>query len=260
LNEQFDYLLARSLALRLRGTGSRRDEIIVGLDYAGENLDYFRMRDDDLLPMTPLPSAGRLEHTGAEAFLSLIESQAIPLLERDYRAGPHYRVVMGVSDAGAFALYAFFKDPDLFQAYVAASPSTINVWPYEAMFAQSARHTNSRLFMSVGGDESPRYRRGVRLLADQISSGHYIIGGFMFRELDGMRHSGESSEALARGLQFAFAPIAPESGPVTNQSRDKVRLVGESRPGELCTNHGSWAASLRSYSVARSTPRNEQIC
>ena len=99
------------------------EAIVVGLDYAGDNLDYFSMRDDDLLPMTPLPSAGTLEHTGAEAFLRLIESQAIPLLERDYRADPHYRVLMGVSDGGAFALYALFKDPDLFKAYIAASPS-----------------------------------------------------------------------------------------------------------------------------------------
>jgi hypothetical protein len=46
------------------------EAMIVGLDYAGDNLDYFSMRDDDLLPMMPLPSAGRSQSTGAAAFLA----------------------------------------------------------------------------------------------------------------------------------------------------------------------------------------------
>jgi hypothetical protein len=49
-------------------------------------------------------------------------------------------------------------------------------------------------------------------------------------------------------------------GQCWSQEVSADRTCERSRPGWWCNSHGSWPASLRSYSVAPSTPRNEQIC
>jgi len=95
--------------------------LVVGLGYAGDNLDYDKLRGTDLLPVT---SHGSYETDGAGAkeFLAMIETSAIPLLEKDYHADPAHRYLMGCSAGGAFALYAMLMKPELFQGYVADSP------------------------------------------------------------------------------------------------------------------------------------------
>lgn len=68
-------------------------------------------------PDTNLPSAG-----GASKFLAFIGDELIPEIERRYRTRP-YRVIVGHSLGGLFALHALNERPALFNAYLAISPS-----------------------------------------------------------------------------------------------------------------------------------------
>lgn len=68
------------------------ESIVVGLSYDGENLDYAKMRGMDLEAGT---WHGQFEtEVHAEKFLDLIETQVLPLMEREYRADPGHRYLM----------------------------------------------------------------------------------------------------------------------------------------------------------------------
>jgi predicted alpha/beta superfamily hydrolase len=59
---------------------------------------------------------------GADKFLKFIETELIPKIEKDYRTQP-YRVFAGHSFGGLFAIHVLLTRPEIFNAYIAVSPS-----------------------------------------------------------------------------------------------------------------------------------------
>jgi len=129
------------------------------------------------------------------------------------------RVLAGASLGGLFTLYAMYSKPDLFQAYIAATPAVVvgNGWllGYEDAFAKSGKPLAVRLHVSGGGNESPAFLDGILRLNQRIASRRNPGLAYEFRMIDGERHAGMQLEAYTRGLRFALAPIAPETGPST---------------------------------------------
>jgi predicted alpha/beta superfamily hydrolase len=187
--------------------------IIVGLGYAGENLDYDALRRWEL---PPAPFGGG-ESGHAADFLRTIETEIIPFVEREYRADPSCRVLAGASLGGLFTLYSMYTKPELFQAYIAATPAVAvaNNWlfTYEEAFVKSGRPLKGRLFMAGGGNESPSFLGGILRFNQRIVSRKSAGLAYEFRIIDGERHAGMQLEAYVRGLRFVFAPLAPETGP-----------------------------------------------
>lgn len=188
--------------------------IIVGLGYAGQGLDYHRLRLGDLLPV----EVRNMKETGhAAKFLQTIEEQIVPLIEREYRADPSYRVLAGGSAGGLFTLYAMYAKPTLFNAWVAATPAVFvnNDWllGYEQEFIQAGRQLKGRLFVTVGGNESGDYVASVLRHNLRVASRKHTDLAYDFRIIEGERHSGCQIETYVRGLRFVFQPLAPESGP-----------------------------------------------
>ena len=59
---------------------------------------------------------------GADNFLQFFEQELIPYVEKHYRTQP-YRIFSGHSFGGLFAVNALLNKPELFNAYLAVSPS-----------------------------------------------------------------------------------------------------------------------------------------
>lgn len=66
---------------------------------------------------TPNPTSG-----GSDKFLEFIKTELMPEVEKRYRTAP-YRVFAGHSLGGLLAIYALTSHPDMFNAYIAVSPS-----------------------------------------------------------------------------------------------------------------------------------------
>jgi predicted alpha/beta superfamily hydrolase len=188
--------------------------IIVGLGYAGENLDYGRLRAWELSPV----ALGGDANTGHAAdFLATIETQIIPFVEREYRADPAHRVLAGASLGGLFTLYAMYAKPDLFSAWVAVTPAVAvnDSWllGYEQRFAQAGGVLEGRLFASMGENENPDFLSAILRYNARVASRKYPHLAYQFRIIDGERHAGMQLESYTRGLRFVLAPLAPEQGP-----------------------------------------------
>ena len=178
--------------------------IIVGFGYQGThtNAEYDVLRRPDYAP----PPQGQ-----ADQFLSVVEHEIIPFVEKNYRVDSSYRVLSGNSLGGCFSLYAMLARPGLFQAHVAASPATgKSLFDLEEKFAASKQKLSARLFMTAGEKESPDLIANAVRLSERLASRHY--DGFVssWRLLDGEGHTGTKAETYSRGLRFAFAPIAPK--------------------------------------------------
>ncbi len=190
--------------------------IIVGLGYAGENLDYSRLRNWEL---SPVPFGGGPDTGHAADFLATIETEIIPFVEREYRADPAHRVLAGASLGGLFTLYAMYTRPALFSAWVAVTPAVAvsDGWllGYEEKFAQAGGELKGRLFVSMGENENPAYLSAILRYNSRLASRRYPHLAYQFRIIDGERHAGMQMESYTRGLRFAFAPLAPEQGPGT---------------------------------------------
>lgn len=139
----------------LARTNRMPQSIIVGI----ANTD--RTRD-----LTPSPSAGNRLPTsgGADNFLEFINTELIPFIEQKYRTEP-YRVLIGHSLGGLFAVHTMIHQPDSFNAYIAISPSL--QWADGAAVKQ----------MSKFLDENPDYDGFLYVtIADE--------GGLMRRSFD----------------------------------------------------------------------------
>ncbi len=96
------------------------------------------------------PTAG-----GADNFLKFIETEVIPEIEKRYRVQP-YRVLAGHSFGGLFAVHALLSRPELFNSYVAVSPSL--QWSDDATlkraqeFFKTRKELHATLFASLGNE------------------------------------------------------------------------------------------------------------
>ena len=149
----------------LVNNGRMADMIVVGIT----NTDRTR----DLTPTkatganaAQFPTAG-----GADNFLKFIETEVIPEIEKSYRVQP-YRVLAGHSFGGLFAVHALITRPELFNSYVAVSPSL--QWSDEATlkraeeFLKTRKELRATLFTSLGnepGDIGKAFEQFKQLLA-----------------------------------------------------------------------------------------------
>jgi predicted alpha/beta superfamily hydrolase len=75
------------------------------------------IKNPDGTTVTAFPTSG-----GADRFLDFIQTEPIPEIEKRYRTAP-YRIFAGHSVGGLLAIHALITRPDLFNAYIAVSPS-----------------------------------------------------------------------------------------------------------------------------------------
>lgn len=197
--------------------------IVVGIGYAGENVDYGKERLFELAPsVMKYGFAKGVEHQGgARQFLTALKTEVIPYVENNLRADPSLRVMAGASLGGLFSLFCMYEEPGLFQGIIASSPAVEwdNRWlsRRESELRNAARgddykgtfHVPTRLYMSIGTAEWPEFVGAVKSFNETILSGAYADFAYKFQLIEGERHGGTVAEAFNRGLRFVFEPRMP---------------------------------------------------
>jgi predicted alpha/beta superfamily hydrolase len=114
-------------------------------------------RTRDLTPRSQV--AAEMEsaptHGGADNFLRFVDEELLPWVEQNYRAGP-YRILIGHSFGGLFAINTLVTRPDVFDAYIAISPSL--QWNDQRLvqqaetFFEATDELAASLYMTVGNE------------------------------------------------------------------------------------------------------------
>lgn len=143
----------------LARTGSMPPAIVVGVANTDRTRDLTPGHQDDF------ETSG-----GADAFLSFLAKELLPHVDAKYRTRP-YRVLIGHSFGGLFAVHALSVERPAFQAFLAISPSLWwdNARPVERIKAAmaSTRTWNHRIYATLGdegGNMSTNFDRFVELM------------------------------------------------------------------------------------------------
>lgn len=136
----------------LAENGRMPEMIVVGISNIDRNHDLTPTHTDftENGRQIPIPTSG-----GADKFLEFIETELIPMVESKYRVQP-YRVLAGHSFGGLFAMHAFTTKPDLFNGYIAVSPTL--PWDHDMVVKGTEKLLKERpeldktLFVTLGNE------------------------------------------------------------------------------------------------------------
>lgn len=203
LDGQWDFKLLASVQGGLFYDKAVPEMVIVGITYSGEHPDYDTLRVVDL---TPVATGDHPGSGGGPKFLTFIESELLPMLDREYRIDDSKRVLLGNSLGGLFTVYAMFTRPGLFSDYVASSPAVTYaddaLFATERSFATSGQRLPGHLFIGVGEKEG--LTGPVERFIGVMRDGHYP--GLQFASLVAAEegHAGNKPEVYNRGLRYVF--------------------------------------------------------
>jgi predicted alpha/beta superfamily hydrolase len=159
------------------------------------------------------PTAG-----GADKFLMFIETELIPKIESSFRTQP-YRIFAGHSFGGLFAIHAFLTRPEVFNAYIAVSPSM--QWDDFLLsrraeeFFKDRKELNRTLYFTIaneGGDMLKGFNRFKEILAKNKVKNFEWDSMLMEDEDHGsvvMRSHYNGFRKIFDGWQLALAPNSP---------------------------------------------------
>jgi len=200
--------------------GEFPETIVVGIGYpmheplAEVTKEVQRRRIRDLMPV---PDPAQTEAYGemgggAPAFLTFIQAELIPLIEREYRADSAARVLAGHSAGGVFTLYALFHQPDLFAGFSVGSPALYwgnrVTFAYEAAFAEGRTSLPVKLYLGIGGREEhvdyPMVSDLLHLVA-RLESRRYEGLSLTKHVAENCNHCASTAPTFQAGLQAVLS-------------------------------------------------------
>jgi len=177
--------------------------IVVGIN----NTD----RGRDMTPSKPATGDGGATWTGltggADKFLSFIADELLPTIDRNYRTRP-YRVLIGHSLGGLFAVYALMNRPEVFKGYLITSPSLW--WDDQALvklaqpFFAAHKDLRADLYMSMA-NEGEEMLGGAWKLSAVLEESKLPNLRWQFKRYPEEDHGTVPYVSTYEGLQAIFA-------------------------------------------------------
>jgi predicted alpha/beta superfamily hydrolase len=177
--------------------------LVVGVDS-----EDIAQRTRDLTTPSTVESDNRFSPGGggAQAFLSFVAGELVPYIEKNYRARP-YRLLVGHSFGGLFAVYAMIARTKLFNGYIAADPSLD--WNNRALVAQAetffanSKELQADLYVTAAGGSGEPYaaiRRFASVLGEKAPAGFR----WNFESMQQDDHMSIPLPSVYRGLETIF--------------------------------------------------------
>ena len=172
-----------------------------------------RRTHDLMTPWTSSKDAGQAQWMvrtagGADRFLSFLRTELIPEIDRRYRAAP-FRILLGHSAGGYFALHAFATAPGLFQATVALSPNAF--WNDDEVLRRlselfrAGKPGPASLFVSMAGREFDDTPRAFRKLNELLRLRAPATLQWQTQLIAGTDHGTTFLPGVQQGIEFIFS-------------------------------------------------------
>jgi len=147
------------------------------------------------------PSSG-----GADNFLRFLKDELIPFIDKNYKTQP-YRIIFGHSICGLFALYSFLTAPDLFNAYITASPPVLYDNDYIVKKGEELLEEksilNRFLFISVGNE--PSLIPSIQSFRSMLEKKDIKKLVLKYENIETENHNTIPHRALYRGLEELYS-------------------------------------------------------
>ncbi|HEY4831201.1 MAG TPA: alpha/beta hydrolase-fold protein [Waddliaceae bacterium] len=196
-----------------------KDIIIVAIDDSSRtDADWFADRYYDFTPSSVPRSdtqwskimnlpIGKLRSGGAELFLSTLQNDMIPFIDRHYKTTTD-RGLSGHSLGGLFAGYCLLKKPELFKRYGINSPSfwwnNNEMLSLENTFVTRNRSISANIFFSAGALEGGMMIDPITAFTNSLKN-HDYKGLFITSQLfEGETHLSVVAACSSRTLKVLY--------------------------------------------------------
>lgn len=202
LDGEVSFVHTVSAASMLSGQEEMPQAIVVAVRNVDRERDFIPAATNPANVPSDLATAG-----GADRFLAFLEQELIPYINAHYPTQP-YRVLIGHSFGGLFAVHALTERPALFQGYVALEPS---LW-WDAgtqttrLLARLAR-PETGLVRLVVAEGVGRERMGPRW--PEVAKAIGPSGVAAYLEIPGENHVGMTFPGRYQSLRALFAEYVP---------------------------------------------------
>ncbi len=181
--------------------------IVIGIANTDRTRDMTPALDEpDSMISRMSPTAG-----GADNFLAFIRDELMPYIDKEYRTAP-YKIMVGHSLGGLVAAHTLITQPELFNAYIAISPS---LWygnqalikPAEEMLKER-EELNVSFFMTMG-DEGGSMLGGAMKLAALFEENPKTGFENKFVPMPEESHGSIPHRSTYQGLEFIYSDFQP---------------------------------------------------
>jgi hypothetical protein len=163
---------------------------------------YNKKEDNELRVIRPGEKIGE-----ADKFLSFIETELFPYIEKNYRTIP-YRICCGHSKGGLCVTHAFLSHNNMFNAFIALNPSLY--WD-DGLIMKTAEEKlagldfKRRLFyFDIGGNETPSTIGDAFTFAQTIRTNATKDLGWKFDFLPNEGHGSGTATGIINALKFIY--------------------------------------------------------
>lgn len=204
LDGQWNFAMTEAITGKLGVDGFLPEVIVVGIAWGGKDADPILLRQRDFTPEVFAQWKGS---GGADKFLSALERELIPYIEKRYRT-TESRTIAGSSLGGLFVSYALFERPRLFDKYVASAPA---LWAVSDRFIKQKLQEivkkppsgSTRLFIGCGLLDYCKVQSEA--MANAVTSAGLSNIKVELRLIEDIGHSSVEPINLTYGLKFVFA-------------------------------------------------------
>jgi uncharacterized protein len=177
------------------------EAIIVGIAYGGFQ-PGINKRDTDFRLVMEDGSAG-----GATQFLSMLENELLPRIDRQFRTDTERRVLVGQSRGGSAVLQAAWLKPGLFWGHIASNPGreTGSGLLFGMDLDPPEKSQGGYLVVTSGSRDRDYLRETALEWRDRVASRDDLPWDTRFIDIEGGTHAANLGDAYRSGMMVIFA-------------------------------------------------------
>ena len=163
-------------------------------------------RTRDLTPKTDSSDVEFSKSGGADRFLQFLTEELMPYVQKNYRTDP-YKILIGHSFGGLFAIHTMLNNPDAFNAYIAVSPSLWwNQWEevkHAESFLKAHPDFKKSLYVTLG-HEGDQMQNPMDSFVTVLKN--YAPPGFLWKynSMNKENHSTTPHRSIYDGLEWMY--------------------------------------------------------
>jgi len=195
LDGGFHFHHATGIVQFLSNNGRMPRAIVAAIPNTNRNRDF-----------TPIAAEERPGSGGADKFLDFLQKELIPHIDENYRTHD-YRILFGHSLTAMFACYTLASRPEIFKAYIAASPYLMQDDELVLKKAKDAFDKNgaaaSDLYMTIGNE--PRYTESMEKFTSLLKQPAAADINWKYKVMDSEDHGSVVHKTIYDGLEFIYS-------------------------------------------------------
>jgi len=189
-----NFFIATAIVNFLSRSGQIPQMVVVGIPNVNRNLD-----------LSPSIIQGTSNPGGGNNFLNFFQKELIPYVDETYKT-TNYRILFGHSLGGVFATYTMISKPELFNAFIAASPYLAYDNWYVINEAESKwadpLNFERQLFITLGNE--PAYHESldkfISLLEDNTKTLRWV-----YQIFNDETHGSIPVISILKGLRYIYS-------------------------------------------------------